>query len=206
MRTRPKEEMARATSAGVGLGDSDVHETNVNRLAAIAAMQMPEVHRGALTKSANEANYDSKLCALGRDFVAAKAGNSQNAAREARLKLVSLLQTKADIRSDYWADVICDAAVKEALFNVCAPCSGKGEIPDHDQPELEGRQPMKSCPTCVGSRKRRYTREERFTMLGMKPDHPDARRYMEAIGTAKGILADAERMAVATYEKLLGRD
>jgi hypothetical protein len=56
---------------------------------------------------------------------------------------------------------IAAVAIDELALEMCFTCKGAGQVRDHDHQKLEGKQPMKPCPTCAGAKRWRYGEDER---------------------------------------------
>jgi len=98
-------------------------------------------------------------------------------------------------------------AADETCWDVCPTCKGAGVVPmDFANSPPEGRMPMVTCGTCQGTRKRRYTLDERAKAL-IAEIRKDKRLhgFIEAIEWCRGKLLEAERMAVEGAAQMLER-
>lgn len=119
-------------------------------------------------------------------------------------------------------DVIAGTALHELTFDRCVTCLGRGLVPDHSVEAMVGRQPMKTCPTCIGQKRRRFSEDARVNVLARhiaaeaRINHESDDEYndfvtftatelrssrrirevLRAVDFAKSILLDAERAAV----------
>lgn len=119
---------------------------------------------------------------------------------------------------------VSTVAVDETCWDACPTCQGAGVVPmGFSEQKIDGRQPMTTCHTCMGSRKRKYDTEERVAALAkawagiMGVDDADGsiareiradkrlRGFIDAIEWGRGKLLEAERMAVEGAAEMLER-
>lgn len=197
-----------------GLGSDDSRERPVDRLGAVGASQITEdqreraraawegrnafqAHRG---KSADRGACYS---ALGVDVVRFKWANVPAAKSDAEGQLAAMLAwPRFNLRlSERECLKVARQALMEHTIDFCPRCRGAKEVPDHSVKDLEGRQPMKSCPSspegCGGTGKRHYPDAERIASLGAA--------FADALFEAHAILTRAEGMAVENAARLLER-
>lgn len=146
------------------------------------------------------ASQRSQLASVGKDLIAFKYANRAEYHDPAIQGLADALdwpRLRLDprIRLNLTAPnrlKIAGWAVHEWTIDFCAACSGRGEVPAHAelQQGLDGRQPMLTCPTCSGTRKRRYSDQERAEALG------DMRGAERAMSHAHGLIGAAESLAI----------
>lgn len=185
-----KESLATALTGTGSMQDSEVNEVRVDRVRAAAAAQMPEVHRAQM-KSANQALKDANLCAMGRHAIAFRVGHCA-ASHEPLVEALSEWLSRR-LRQD--ARAVAIQAIREWTVSMCPRCKGAAIVPDHDVQHLEGPQPMRNCPDCSGSGKRRWDEGERDM----------SRKAAQTVEVAKSILRQAETAITTHYGKLLGK-
>lgn len=184
-----KEALVSVLTGLQSLGSDDVNERPLDRLHAMAA---------AKNYTAGE---EAVLTSLGRDLIAFKFAHRVDSRDQAIKNLADALG---------WASFklglhgknrkrIASWAVQEWVIDFCPSCSGKCEVPMHLEQSIEGRQPMKQCPTCRGTGKRRYSDEERKEALG------DLNRLERGLFVAHGVIGWAEAAAVRSANHLLER-
>jgi hypothetical protein len=139
------------------------------------------------------------LCSLGVRLMSFKYANCATSKADAEDMLWAVLAWKKLKLSPRQLRRVAVQAVMENAIDICPLCKSAKEIPDHDAPELEGRQPMKCCPPspigCGGTGKRRYTDEERAEAMGDT--------FPRAMSEAHDMLATAEALAVDLGKRIL---
>lgn len=212
-----------------------------NRIAtaqATGAAMCPEVYQlpraeGGQDLSPNEAHRAVMLVSLGKKSILFRHGNDAGERTGAIEELAAMLKKARDRRGLArvpFAQQICaciaGAALYELAVDKCFACNAAGEVPDHDVKQLEGRQPMRVCPSCMGARRRRHTEDERIQCLAkewvqafpaQRVDDPEAvtivakslrnharlRELLLGIDYAKGILLEAERVATENTARMV---
>lgn len=120
--------------------------------------------------------------------------------------------------------VVVAAALHEIAFDKCDTCFDRGEVQDHSIQALIGRQPMRICETCKGTKRRRFNEDERVEELAremtpakakagtlddnkkwLREMSAEARKMLSAVDYAKSVLLEAERVATAETARSLGR-
>jgi hypothetical protein len=97
------------------------------------------------------------------------------------------------------AIAIARAALHQHVIDMCPTCQGKKEVPDHDLPELEGRQPMKLCGDCNGTGKRKYSDDECGDAL---KGHVSRKHARQQIDRALEIIQLAETIAIRHWSEV----
>lgn len=185
--------------------------------------------------SAREAHRIVARVSLGKHSMLFRLGNDA-AERAHAIDELSVMLKKADGAKKVPFDMrfcrcIAATALDELAIDMCFECKGAGVVRDHDHGTLEGKQPMKPCPSCGGARRRRYNEDERIGKLAvefriqMRLDcesqieekradteiakqlrgHKWAHRMIESIEMAKGILLESERIATEETANMLER-
>jgi hypothetical protein len=195
---------------------------------------------GGRNLDADEAHRIVALVALGKKSIVFRSqrnrrpidGAQASERAEAIQDLAHMLKRSRTSDTSTFAMNICrciaSVAMDELAIDMCEACAGAGEMPDHNLQQLEGRQPMKVCPTCMGSRRRRYNDDQRITSLAKawishypaQPlddpaavsvvaaslrKHKQCQRMLAAIVFAKGILLEAERVATEETARMVER-
>jgi hypothetical protein len=176
-----------------GLGSDESRERPVDRLAALGAIQNAQVVQAERT---------SVLCALGVRLISFKYANCPTSKADAEDMLCAVLAWTKKKNANQWGlklnagerTIIAAQALMEYAIDFCPTCKS-GEIPD--QSEREGAQPMKTCPSCSGTGRRRYSDEERAEAMG--------RTFAKAMQEAHSILSRAESLAVSQAKQMLER-
>jgi hypothetical protein len=189
-----KQSLAGVLSGFQGLGGDDFRERPVDRLAALGAIQ---IVRG------RDAARESTLCSLGVDLIAFKLGHRASSKPDAEDKLSLVLAWTDPEGKNTWKlrltakerDRVAVWAVQEWTVDCCPTCNGSAQIPI--QQDTDGAQPMKPCPSCDSTGKRRYSDRERIEALGGDFD--------KAMSTAHGIIGQAEALAVRAAKQMLER-
>lgn len=188
--------MKHALAATLGgfqsLDSDDSCERPVDRLAAAGAI-------GRQVGRAQEAMRAATLCGLGVDLIAFKFGHRAASGPDAIDQLSAAMhwpQHKLSLKGVQWRRVAA-WAVREWSVDICPTCKGAAVVPDHDQKDLEGAQPMKPCSECHATGKRRYRDSERAKALGGNFD--------EGLAVAHMLIGWAEGLAIAHAKKMLER-
>lgn len=200
-----------------------------NSLEAAGAAMCAEVYQiprtpktpEARNLTAEEAHRIVAMVSLGKKSILYRLGNMAQERRGAIDELSSmLLRRKPNGRPFAKALVraIAGTALHELAFDVCASCKGSGVIRDHDLQALEGRQPMKVCPTCMGAKRFRFNEDQRTKRLAeeWRPDDAKAAAkelrasarlgaILAAVDTGRATLLEAERIAVEESGYMLGK-
>jgi len=191
-----KESLMRVLAGPRNLKANKLTECDVDRVGALAYAQMP-THHIRNVENANRAAREAALVTLGRHVLALRLSNDVHShaivvdklAVEVESRLKHLPATDREWR----AREVAKQAIREYLFDMCPVCQGKGKVPDHDKPNLRGRQPMTVCPECSGTRKRLYTLEERAKTMGLDSQDLLVRERVEhAIIIMKGAAKKCE--------------
>jgi hypothetical protein len=144
-----------------------------------------------------EAQHQAFLCSLGVDLISFKFANRPSAKQDSEDKLAIALgwaQWKLKL-SKRAAHEVSIWTVQEWAIDLCPTCKGAGHIPNQER--VEGVQPMKPCPSCATTGKRRYSDSERHEALGGPFD--------KALSVAHGIIGRAEDLAVRQAKTMLER-
>lgn len=182
-----------------GLGGDDSRERPVDRLAALGVIgrEIPDERNGRQIARAAIALQEAHLCSLGVDLIGFKFAHRTTAKKDAEDKLALALawpQWKLRITSRE-RDRVAMWTVMEWAVDMCPRCAGASVIPD--QAHREGAQPMKPCPECNSTGKRRYSDHERKEALGGV--------YDKALSVAHGLIGRAEDLAVRGAKTMLER-
>lgn len=187
----------RAALAGVmggfqNLDHDDAHERPVDRLSALAAAQIAR---------AEDAQRGAILASLGVELIRFKDARIDAARLDAEDLLSAVLvwhQRSLDL-SDLDRTRVARWAIHEWANDSCPPrpngCGGAGEVPDHSR--VEGKQPMRVCPVCSGSRMRYWSDDDRIRAIG--------RPFPRAMAEAHTMIARASSLAVERAKQLLER-
>jgi hypothetical protein len=189
-----KEAFAGVLTGLQGLGSDDSRERPVDRLGALAAIQIRREEQGARGAAAAR---EAVLCALGKELIAFKGANRASAKADAEDILCGLLETYRkglDIARGQTI-VIARQAVMEFAIDFCPSCQGATTLPIFQR--VEGVQPTTDCKACSGTGKRNYSDQERAAAMG-KP-------YDKAMDKAHQLLATAEALALRRGKESLER-
>lgn len=190
-------------------------------IAALGAAQSVKIHEqhAKADKAAREAHY----VMIGRATISARDANRaefyHRAVATVAAEILILkkriapmmfeevahhieLHPSAFVAPDHVAAIAAAGqAMYEHTWGVCPVCVGRGEVPDHEQPNLEGRQPMKVCPECGGSKKRTFTDEDRMRQIGSRIDKRHIRDWLDL---AEMVIQRAESITQKHYIEQLG--
>lgn len=200
---------------------------------AVGGAQVAEVYQIARGRNldAAEAHRIVAQVSLGKHSILFRLGNDARERKGALDELTAMLRgaktKRGEMRFPFNMRIsrcIAGVALNELAIDMCFDCKGAGVVPDHDIAGLEGRQPMKVCPACMGAKRRRYGEDERVLSLakewcaqhGGAPEDATviaetfrSERRMEemvsAINYAKGELITCERVATEETAKMLER-
>jgi rubrerythrin len=164
-----------------------------------AANEAHYVMIGRATISARDANrpefYDRAVAVIAAEILLLKKRIAPMAFEEAAHHIE--LHQSAIVAPEYVAAVAAAGqAMYEHVWGVCPVCVGRGEVPDHEHTDLEGRQPMKVCPECGGSKKRNFNDEDRAKRVGGKIDRRHLRDWLEL---AETVIRRAESITQRHY-------
>jgi hypothetical protein len=190
---------------------------------------------GGRNLDANDAHRIVAQVSLGKHSMLFRLGNDPKERAPAIGELTFILQRarrKVGGRLVPFPQNVCECvatvALDELTIDMCPTCSGAGVVRDHSLEDLSGPQPMRQCPSCAGSLRRRYTDDERIMALAKawiaafsaKPlddpgapsivanslrKHPHLQKLLYAIEYAKHELLAAERVAVEETARMVGR-
>lgn len=178
-----KKTLAMALSGFQGLGSDDFRERPVDRLGAMAAIQIQRADKSAA---------ESFMASLGVELIAFKFARRLSSRANAEDKLAIVLswpQWKLKL-SPRNRDLVSRWAVEEWAEDFCKPCTGSGI-------SVDSRGVVRGCPECGGTKKRRYSDAERVSALGAAFDKP--------LSEAHGIIGRAEDLAVRGAKQMLER-
>lgn len=190
-------------------------------VAAVGAAQLHE-HHMRQCNDAQQAARNARWVAIGMTTLAVKNGLQprlfSRAVAEIACEMLIAKKHMNVINAADWIDIVekraeclthpvyvaahavARAALHQHVIDMCPTCGGKKEIPDHDIPDLNGVQPMKMCPDCNGTGKRRYTDEEcADAVIG----HVDRKHAREQINDALETIQRCEVMAIRHWSKIL---
>lgn len=184
-----KQALASALGGLPGLGSTDDgRERPVDRIGALASAQ---------AKAGERLSQETVFRALGALLIGLKARRN-DFVRDAEDTLCGCLgwdrwtlklKGKERLRIARWALV-------EYSMPFCPTCRGATESPNHE--DVEGRQPMRQCPSCSGTGLRRFSDSERREAMGDPFKH--------AMSVAHLILSTSESSAMRGYAQWLGRE
>ena len=149
-------------------------ERPVDRLGAIAMASRVIGKTGNAQRQAN-------LAALGKRLYSLKYANREDEYPAAHADLAGMIRFKVKGISHTEALNLSRLCIREWVIDVCVPCSGKGQVADHDIKHLEGPQPMRQCHSCAGTGHWKYSDAERATFMELP------------IGVARGLFPAIER-------------
>ena len=192
-----------------------------DKVAAIGAAQLTE-HHMRQTNNAQQAAKDARYVAIGITTMAVKNGLQpkmfSRAVAEVACELLILTKKMLVTDAPIWIDTvegrpeaiespeykaaiaIARAAMHQHVIDMCPRCGGKKEIPDHDLPEQDGRQPMKMCPDCNGTGKRNYSDTEAADSL---KGHVARQHVRNRINEAIEIIQLDETIAIRHWAEVL---
>lgn len=177
-----KEALAGVLGGFQSLGSDDSCERPVDRLGALAAIQI----RRADTSAA-----ESFMASLGVELVAFKFAQRSSSRADAEDKLAIILswpQWKLKLTRLNRTRVAC-WAIAEWVEDYCKPCTGTGI-------SVDVRGVVRGCPECGGTKKRRYSDAERAKA---------GAGYDKAMSQAHGIIGRSEDLAVRGAKRMLER-
>ncbi len=186
----------------------------------IGAAQLAE-HHMRQSNDARQAAKDARYVGIGVTTMAVKNGLQPRlfARAVAEIACEILIVTKKMLVTDapIWIETvesrpaviespeykaaiaIARAALHQHVIDMCPTCQGKKEVPDHDLPELEGRQPMKLCGDCNGTGKRKYSDDECGDAL---KGHVSRKHARQQIDRALEIIQLAETIAIRHWSEV----
>lgn len=140
--------------------------------AQVAEVYQIDHYRGGRGLTGEEAHHLAAQVRMGKCTLAFRIGNDPKERANAIEDLFSTVKG-ATMRggsqrfrfNQDWARCVAAVAMDELTIGMCITCRGAGQVRNHDQQKLEGKQPMKVCPSCSGERKRRYSEDERVKSL-----------------------------------------
>jgi hypothetical protein len=193
-----KQSLAAVLTGFQGLGSDDSREKPVDRLAALGQIQ---------NSYADATASNAALAALGVALISFKFANRPASKQEAEDMLAIALSWKNTKGDSMWGvrltakerDSVARQAIVEWALDFCPPrpigCGGAGEVPAQER--SEGAQPMRPCPVCRGTRRRRFSDLERIQAMG--------KAFEKAMDVAHSIIGDAERLTVRGAKDMLER-
>lgn len=160
----------------------------------------------AQIEKARDCEREAIIASLGVDLLRYKWAGVDRAGPDAELQLCAILAWpkwwkggKVGLKPGQREIVAC-WAIHEWANQSCPPrpdgCGGKGEVPAAGH-SIDGTQPMRPCPVCSGTTRRRWKDEERLEAMGDL--------YGEGMGQAHRIIATAEALALRRGKELLER-
>lgn len=199
-----REALVRVLTSPTNLDEQDHAERPVDRLHAVASAQYRAIDR---------ARRMAVLVPLGRLLLPIVDGKSDRFRKEAE-KALSLCLSWAEYRLRLHKDIrgaVAKQAIHEAQNARCPTCKGITDVKDGicSIPDLEkmaghrvwiGPVPLKPCPACNGTGKRRFTDDERAMVV------LDAVRYAEALAVAHSIISEATSVVLDQYRNILRGD
>lgn len=191
-----REALARSLSGLVNLDEDDHSERPVDRIHAIALAQ---------TRAVNDARFRAILVPLGRLLLPLVDDVSRKYEAEGikALQLFIAGEKRLRVREET-AWFIAKQSIEEARSQRCKVCKGVTDVPDGTTsiPDVErmagktvweGPVPLKTCPACKGTGKRRWTDAERAEVVG------EAARFDAAFSFAHGVISMAIHEALRGY-------
>lgn len=179
-----------------GLEHNDVREKPVDRLGALGMIQRQRDEQSAHGKRVDR---EAALSSLGVELIRFKGAHVASAKADAEDKLAGIMAWRSwglDLTGKQRA-IVAAWAIREWAVDICPTCAGAREVRDHDQHDQVGTQPMKRCPSCLGTSKRRYSDEERTAAMGSA--------FSDAMFRAHEIIGRAEALAVERAKGMLER-
>jgi hypothetical protein len=208
MVTGSKEDLTRVLSGSRNLAfDKEGDERDVDRVAALGMAQTVEHHLRQV-ENANRAARDAKMVSLGRLVMAFRQANEPkshpNLLHMLTIEVAERLRYIENPATRLWtARAVARQAIQEHVIDMCPVCMSKEVVPDHDRPNLRGKQPMKVCPSCAGTGKRAYSIFERGREMFCKPNDVLVR---QKVPQAIAIMKQAERKTEEHFLQTRGLD
>lgn len=196
-----KEALVQVLTGLQSLSNDDSRERPVDRLHAVGSSQRRETWDHETQKFVEHLR-EAHLATLGKNLISFKYAHRADAREPAVNGLADALdghRLRLNLRRGTRVRVAA-WSIQEWVVDQCPTCTGRKQIPDHDIQGLEGRQPMKPCPTCSGTGRRRYEDAERAEALG---DSVYSGKLDRALSAAHGIIGYAERLAIRSAKELL---
>lgn len=196
-----REALVRVLTSPTNLDEQDHAERPIDRLHAVASAQCRAIDR---------ARRAAVLVPLGRLLLPIVDGQSDRFHKEAE-EALSLCLSWKEYRLRVHGDIsraVARQAIYEAQNARCKVCRGITDVPNGtcSIPDLEkmagkkvwtGPVPLKPCPACNGTGKRRFTDAERERVV------LDAVRYAEALAVAHSIISESTSMVLDQYRHIL---
>ena len=199
-----REALVRVLTSPTNLDEQDYSERPVDRVHAVASAQYRAIDR---------ARRAAILVPLGRLLLPIVDGQSDRFRKEAE-EALSLCLSWKEYRLRVHGDIsraVARQAIHEAQNARCPVCKGITDVKDGvcSIPDLErmaghkvwiGPVPLKPCPECNGTGKKKFSDEERARVV------LDAVRYAEALAVAHSIISEATSMVLDQYRNILRGD
>lgn len=160
------------------------HERDWDRLTALA---------WGCIRSDRRSSREAQLSSLGISLIAFRHAHLPSYQERALQELTEALEWRTKGLRHHRRELIARQAIEEWVLDVCPSCLGAGS-------GLDERGVSRPCVPCGTSGKRRWSDEDRKTILG-----PQANKLASAIGTAHSLIALSVHIATEFAERMLRR-